>query len=65
MKKTYVYCKDAGKVVETTGKQKELKEKRFHIGGQSGFKWKTTSQNKTWIENGEIRKYKEGKRITE
>ena len=36
---------------------------RFNIGGQSGFKWRKHSQNKTWIENGNLRKESKGKRI--
>ena len=32
-------------------------------GGQSGFKWKTESANKTWIEDGKIVKDKKGKTI--
>ena len=39
------------------------KKNRFNIGGQSGFKWKTESANKTWIESGKIIKEKKGKTI--
>ena len=39
------------------------KKERFIIGGQSGFKWKTESANKTWIENSKIVKEKKGKTI--
>ena len=39
------------------------KKNRFNIGGKSGFKWKTESANKTWIENGNIIKEKKGKTI--
>jgi len=39
------------------------KKDRFNIGGQSGFKWKTESANKTWIESGKIIKEKKGKTI--
>ena len=60
MKRTFGYDHKLGKVVETTGQEKEIEEKRFHIGGQSGFKWRSKSSNKTWIENGKIKKYKEG-----
>ena len=48
-------------------KQVENAEKnkvRFNIGGQSGFKWKTESSNKTWIENGKIVKERKGKTIS-
>ena len=48
-------------------KQAENAEKnkvRFNIGGQSGFKWKTESSNKTWIENGEVVRDRKGKTIT-
>jgi len=41
----------------------EMKKDRFNIGGQSGFKWKTESANKTWIESGKIIKEKKGKTI--
>lgn len=47
-------------------KQEEGAEKnqvRFNIGGQSGFKWKKHSQNKTWIENGKVVKDKKERRI--
>ena len=54
-----------GKVVEL--KEDELattsKKQAFYIGGKSGFKWKTESANKTWIENGKIVKEKKGKKI--
>ena len=48
-------------------KQVENAEKnkvRFNIGGQSGFKWKTESSNKTWIEDGKIVRDRKGKTIT-
>jgi len=48
-------------------KQAENAEKnkvRFNIGGQSGFKWKTESSNKTWIENGKVVRDRKGKTIT-
>ena len=44
-------------------KYEKSKKERFIIGGQSGFKWKTESANKTWIENGNIVKEKKGKTI--
>ena len=56
MKRTFGYDHKLGKVVETTGQEKEVEKKRFHIGGQSGFKWVKTSQNKTWINNGNVQK---------
>ncbi len=37
---------------------------RFNIGGQSGFKWKTESANKTWVENGKVVRDRKGKTIT-
>ena len=49
------------KVNEKHGKSKK---ERFIIGGQSGFKWKTESANKTWIENGKVVKEKKGKTIS-
>jgi hypothetical protein len=42
---------------------KDSKKRVFNIGGQSGFKWKTESANKTWIEDGKIVKEKKGKTI--
>ena len=44
-------------------KHEKSKKERFIIGGQSGFKWKTESANKTWIENGKVVKEKKGKAI--
>ena len=44
-------------------KYEKSKKERFIIGGQSGFKWKTESANKTWIEDGKIVKDKKGKTI--
>jgi hypothetical protein len=41
----------------------ESKKERFNIGGQSGFKWKTESANKTWIEGDKIIREKKGKKI--
>jgi len=54
-----------GKVVELKEKDFETKKGQevFSIGGRSGFKWKTESANKTWIENGRVVKNKKGKRI--
>ena len=58
------------KLVWRDGKIVELKEDElvrepsgpqvFSIGGRSGFKWKTESANKTWLENGNIVKEKKG-----
>ena len=39
------------------------KKNRFNIGGKSGFKWKTTSANKTWIEGNKVIREKTGKTI--
>ena len=63
--KTKLVVRD-GKVIEL--KEDELVTKAkgpqvFSIGGRSGFKWKTESANKTWIENGKIVKDKKGKNI--
>tara|TARA_R100000656_G_scaffold79345_1_gene58303 strand:+ start:60 stop:275 length:216 start_codon:yes stop_codon:yes gene_type:complete len=43
---------------------KKSKKERFNIGGQSGFKWLSTSANKTWIEGGKIVRDKKGKTIS-
>ena len=60
------------KLVVRNGKVVEIKEEDlvrepspqvFSIGGRSGFKWKTESANKTWIENGKVVKDKKGKSI--
>tara|TARA_R110001599_G_C11714811_1_gene604785 strand:+ start:149 stop:349 length:201 start_codon:yes stop_codon:yes gene_type:complete len=61
------------RLVVREGKVVELKEGEFiskpsgpqvfSIGGKSGFKWKTESANKTWLENGKIVKDKKGKKI--
>ena len=48
------------KQVENANKNKVW----FNIGGQSGFKWKTESSNKTWIENGKVVRDRKGKTIT-
>ena len=63
--KTRLVVRD-GKVVEL--KEDELVREPsspqvFSIGGRSGFKWKTESANKTWIENGKIVRDKKGKKI--
>ena len=63
--KTRLVVRD-GKVIEL--KEDELVREPsspqvFSIGGRSGFKWKTESANKTWIENGKIVKEKKGKAI--
>ena len=63
--KTRLVVRD-GKVVEL--KEDELVTKAkgpqvFSIGGRSGFKWKTESANKTWIENDNIIKEKKGKKV--
>jgi len=61
------------RLVVRDGKVIELKEDEFisnssspevfSIGGRSGFKWKTESANKTWIEGGKIVREKKGKEI--
>ena len=61
------FLKDLSGDPDYTKKQAKKYEKsrkeRFIIGGQSGFKWKTESANKTWIENGKVVKEKKGKTI--
>ena len=52
------YTKNASEEYEKS------KKERFNIGGQSGFKWKTESANKTWIEGGKIVRDKKGKTIS-
>ena len=48
---------------KTEDKLKNSKRRVFNIGGQSGFKWKTESANKTWIEGDKIVRDKKGKTI--
>ena len=62
--KTRLVVRD-GKVVEIKENElvREKSKQVFSIGGRSGFKWKTESANKTWIENGKIVKDKKGKAI--
>jgi len=48
---------------KTEKKLKNSNRRVFNIGGQSGFKWKTESANKTWIENSNIVKERKGKTI--
>ena len=54
-----------GKVIEL--KEGELEEPKgpqvFSIGGRSGFKWKTESANKTWINGDKIFKEKKGGKV--
>ena len=54
-----------GKVIELKEEDlvREPSPQVFSIGGKSGFKWKTESANKTWIENGKIVKERKGKAI--
>jgi len=54
-----------GKVVEIKEQDliKESKKQVFSIGGRSGLKWSTESNNRTWIENGRVVRDKKGKRI--
>tara|TARA_R110002012_G_scaffold270982_2_gene456145 strand:- start:295 stop:492 length:198 start_codon:yes stop_codon:yes gene_type:complete len=54
-----------GKVIELKEGEEisEPKETRFHIGGQSGFKWLKKSANKTWLEGDKIVKDRRGKDI--
>jgi len=63
--KTRLIVKD-GKVVELKEGEElsEPKETRFHIGGQSGFKWLKKSANKTWISGDKIYKKKQDKRLS-
>ena len=62
--RTKLVVKD-GKVIELKEEDlvRESSPQVFSIGGKSGFKWRTESANKTWIENGNIIKEKKGKRI--
>ena len=63
MKTKLVYRK--GKVIELKEEDlvREPSPQVFSIGGKSGFKWKTESANKTWIENGNIIKERKGKKV--
>ena len=62
--KTRLVVRDGKVIALKEGEElSELKETRFHIGGQSGFKWLKKSANKTWIENGKIVKDKRGRNL--
>ena len=55
-----------GKVIELKEDELVTKEKGpqvFSIGGRSGFKWKTESANKTWINGDKIFKEKKGGKV--
>ena len=54
---------DPDYIKKQADKYEKSKKRRFNIGGQSGFKWKTESANKTWIENSNIVKERKGKTI--
>tara|TARA_R100001082_G_C4359508_1_gene158605 strand:+ start:1011 stop:1202 length:192 start_codon:yes stop_codon:yes gene_type:complete len=54
-----------GKVVDVTNESTEVKKVPFHIGGKSSFKWNTFSQNKTWIQDGNVVREKQGKRLSD
>ena len=62
--KTILTVRD-GKVIELKEGEElsEPKETRFHIGGQSGFKWLKKSANKTWLEGDKIVKDRRGKDV--
>ena len=64
--KTRLVVRD-GKVIELKEGEElsEPKETRFHIGGQSGFKWLKTSANKTWIKGNKIIKEKRGRKLSQ
>jgi len=56
-----------GKVVELKEGEElsELKETRFHIGGQSGFKWLKKSAKRTWSKGDKIIKDKRGRGLSQ
>ena len=60
-----VYAVRNGKVVDVTNEPTEAKNVPFHIGGNSSFKWNTFSQNKTWIQDGNVVREKQGKRLSD
>ena len=55
-----------GKVIELKEGEElsEPKETRFHIGGQSGFKWLKKSPSKAWISGDKIYKRKQDRRLS-
>ncbi len=63
-KTTFGVDPTTGKVVETTGQVKEIEKKRFHIGGQSGFKWLKKSPSKAWISGDKIYKRKQDRKLS-
>ena len=60
-----IYAVRNGKVTDVTNDPLEAKKVPFHIGGQSGFKWNSFSQNKTWIQDGNVVREKQGKRLSD
>ena len=54
-----------GKVIELKEDEllREPAKQVFSIGGKSGFKWKTESANKTWINGDKIFKEKKGRKV--
>ena len=65
MKTTFV-VRD-GKVIKLKEGEElsEPKKTRFHIGGQSGFKWLKKSANRTWIKGDKIIKDKRGRDLSQ
>ena len=63
--KTTLVVRD-GKVIELKEGEElsEPKETRFHIGGQSGFKWLKKSPSKAWISGDKIYKRKQDRRLS-
>ena len=63
--KTRLVVRD-GKVIELKEGEElsESKETRFHIGGQSGFKWLKKSANRTWVSGDKIYKRKQDRKLS-
>ena len=63
--KTTLVVRD-GKVIELKEGEElsDPKETRFHIGGQSGFKWLKKSANRTWVSGDKIIKAKRGRDLS-
>ena len=63
--KTRLVVRD-GKVIELKEGEElsEPKETRFHIGGQSGFKWLKKSPSKAWISGDKIYKRKQDRKLS-
>ena len=59
-----VYGIRDGKVVNITNEPLETETRPFYINTGTGLRWRNTSANKTWIENGKIKRQKKGRELS-